>query len=216
MNKNIRLPADILKPEDLQRLRSDFPDQIERIAVKFRGLAALDTHRQVFGAYRHDYRLGPPCTEDELRSWEAATGLRLPPDYRRFLAEVGNGGAGPEYGWAELPSVGAVYLEELQRPNLLPAIAWPDWVAWEAAAGALPAGAEPLDGTIEVGYHGCEIFSHLVVHGTTTGQVWVDNTGAALGPVGTFPDWYEWWLDQGLTGANWQSRDAVERQRERR
>lgn len=216
MNKNIRLPADILKPQDLQRLLCDFPDQIERIAVKFRGLAALDRHRQVFGAYHHDYQLGPPCTEGELRSWEAATGLRLPPNYRRFLTEVGNGGAGPDYGWAELSPVGTTHPPSLQRPNSLPALTPPDWLTWEAAEQALPDGSEPLDGTIPVGYHGCEIFSHLVVHGTTAGQVWVDNTGAALGPVGTFPDWYEQWLDRGLTGAYWKSREDVERQRERR
>ena len=215
MNKTIPLPADILTPHDLAQLGREFPDQIQRLAEKFQRLAALDRHRQVFGAHHHDYRLGPPCPEDELRSWEVATGLRLPPDYRRFLAEVGNGGAGPYYGWAELSTVGADNLEELQRPNLLPAIAWPEWLEWEAAAGALPAGAEPLDGTIEVAGHGCMIFSHLVVHGTTAGQVWVDNTGAALGPVGTFTDWYEWWLDQGLTGANWQSRTGDERQCER-
>jgi len=61
-------------------------------------LRAADTSFRVFGSKQHRYRLGQTLSESELAAFESANRIRLPDDYRWFLAAVGNGGAGPFYG----------------------------------------------------------------------------------------------------------------------
>ncbi|MFY1691043.1 SMI1/KNR4 family protein [Plantactinospora sp. WMMB782] len=53
---------------------------------------------RVFGADGHGFRLEPPLDPSELAQLEEQLGVQLPGDYRRFLLEVGRGGAGPFYG----------------------------------------------------------------------------------------------------------------------
>lgn len=61
-------------------------------------LGALQASHQVFGARGHHWVLEDPLGEDELAELEAQIGVRLPSEYRAFLATVGAGGAGPSYG----------------------------------------------------------------------------------------------------------------------
>ena len=61
-------------------------------------LARRDRELMHFGASRHRYRFNPPLAEREVTAFEQRHGIRLPQDYRGFLIEVGNGGAGPHYG----------------------------------------------------------------------------------------------------------------------
>jgi len=56
----------------------------------------------VFGAGEHEFKLNPPRSEAEVTAFEAKHGIRLPGDYRQFIAEIGNGGAGPYYGVSQL------------------------------------------------------------------------------------------------------------------
>lgn len=199
------LPRDVLTPAELTRYQIEFPDRIQRIAAKLERLEDLDRHRQVFGAWSHEYRLAPPCPATRLAAWEARVGVTLPCVYRRFLAEIGDGGAGPCYGIAGLVDVDEHQLERLRRPSMLP----PNCTEgddWEKVEAALPAGSRATDGTMVVGYSGCLIFACLVVHGRNPGAVWVDNTGDWLGPWGAFGDWYEGWLDDSLQGKYWLTR----------
>jgi hypothetical protein len=57
-----------------------------------------DPARRVFGADTHQYRLHPPLSVFTIRAFESKCGTVLPADYRYFITEVGNGGAGPYYG----------------------------------------------------------------------------------------------------------------------
>ncbi len=57
----------------------------------------MDARRDVLGADRHDYVLGAPVAEEVVARFEAVHGA-LPPSYRRFIREVGDGGAGPGVG----------------------------------------------------------------------------------------------------------------------
>lgn len=57
-----------------------------------------DPRRQLFGAEVHQYRLYPPVPQCQIDAFEAKYSVTLPSDYRYFITEVGNGGAGPYYG----------------------------------------------------------------------------------------------------------------------
>jgi hypothetical protein len=46
----------------------------------------------------HRDQLNPPLSEAEVRTFEVQHRIVLPPDYREFLLQLGNGGAGPAYG----------------------------------------------------------------------------------------------------------------------
>jgi len=59
---------------------------------------AIDTQYELFGAKRHCYQLNPPVAAAFVRETEARYGFTLPEDYFRFITEVGDGGAGPDYG----------------------------------------------------------------------------------------------------------------------
>jgi tetratricopeptide (TPR) repeat protein len=61
-------------------------------------LAVIDPERTAFGSRGHDYALNARAREAEVEAFETKWGRRLPEDYRRFLIELGNGGAGPGYG----------------------------------------------------------------------------------------------------------------------
>jgi hypothetical protein len=85
------------------------PPWVDRIRRKLADLKAADPEFRCFGAYMHQYRLGPTLSEDKLRNAEAYYGVKLPSDIRTFLAFIGNGGAGPGYG-----------LERFGTPRMLP------------------------------------------------------------------------------------------------
>ena len=67
-----------------------------RIHESLRRLRLAGSHDS--GAEGHDFSLNPPLTDVEVGTFEHLYGVRLQSDYRFFLTEVGNGGAGPGYG----------------------------------------------------------------------------------------------------------------------
>ena len=71
---------------------------VPKIVEAVRFLREHDHRLSVFGANGHEYAFRPVAKEAELIEFERQHSLRLPDDYRRFLIEVGNGGAGPFYG----------------------------------------------------------------------------------------------------------------------
>ncbi|HSQ57589.1 MAG TPA: SMI1/KNR4 family protein, partial [Gemmata sp.] len=87
----------------------DEPDDLGELLARLR---AADRVFRVFGSDHHRYQLGAVLSEAELRNFESAHQIKLPADYRRFLATVGNGGAGPYYGLEPLGTFG----RDLSRP----------------------------------------------------------------------------------------------------
>ena len=57
-----------------------------------------DMNFPLFGSNLHAHLFRPPLPERELDAWEELMELRLPADYRTYLTQLGNGGAGPAYG----------------------------------------------------------------------------------------------------------------------
>jgi hypothetical protein len=76
------------------------PEVLDRPTV-LRLLGELDRRdprRRVFGAAAHQYKLNLPLPVSVIEEFEQRHGVSLPEDYRRFVTEIGNGGAGPYYG----------------------------------------------------------------------------------------------------------------------
>lgn len=158
-------------------------------------------------------------SEPDLSAFESCHRVRLPTDYRYFLARVGNGGAGPFYGLEPLGTFGY----DLSKPFPLTQ-ATERFVSEE---GYCP-------GALELCHQGCGIFSYLVVNGPAYGTIW--DGREEFYPTGpTFADWYRRWAERALrtlanenlvsglrigmskadvlaeVGGDWQERQALHR-----
>lgn len=70
----------------------------ETVIKRLQYLKSIDPHFQIFGATAHQYKLNPPLELSQVIAFETHWKCSLPTDYRYFLTEIGNGGAGPYYG----------------------------------------------------------------------------------------------------------------------
>jgi len=144
-------------------------EEVPRSAVAWRGWRA------------HGGTLASPMSEIALARLEKATGP-LPGDYRRFLLEVAQSGAGPGYG--------------LLAPTARLAAGTFDWQDGEEPEGP-PAGVLPL------AHAGCAVMWLLVLRGPHAGEVWVDaggSDGLARRVAGSFDAWYRGWVDAAVRG----------------
>ncbi len=71
---------------------------VERARSGLETLRALDANLTVFGAKTHRYELLRTVPARVVEEIEREHGFRFPDDYRRFVMELGGGGAGPSYG----------------------------------------------------------------------------------------------------------------------
>jgi hypothetical protein len=142
--------------------------------------SARDPERQRFGAEEHNYEVGPALSDEAIAALEEAHGITLPSDYRRFLRDVGDGGAGPGYGlfsleeafemtpsgcWSE-PFVAATSLDEAWSSELLP-------------------GQHP--GILQISDDGCDYCVALILTGPERGTVWFTDGRAWLPITSHFP-----------------------------
>ncbi len=79
---------------DLPRM-SPFATELIRLVNRAR---ELDTEYRQFGAEQHRYEFNPVIPLSKVRDFEKRHQIRLPQGYVDFLTQVGNGGAGPDYG----------------------------------------------------------------------------------------------------------------------
>ncbi len=119
---------------------------IAEIQTKLDRLRHLDRQFAVFGSATHKYHLNPCLSESELQQFEADYGVKLPEDYRDFLKQIGNGGAGPDYCFLPLQGERDVSRPFLGRETLMRQQIELNW---------------QTDREILIQYHGDELSSSL-------------------------------------------------------
>ncbi len=170
-----------------------------------------------FFGWSHRYKMEAPIDEAELAEFESRYGINLPKDYRAFLTELGNGGAGPYYGIYPLAE-----LEEDQVPlEVLNALKKPFRLSgpWNGGRDVpQPAndryspdasyyGDDIMQGALPIATQGCALDYWMVVTGDNPGEIWLDSRtdGEGIAPVTTaqglrltFGPWYMLWLCEAV------------------
>jgi hypothetical protein len=164
-----------------------------------------------FGANSHRFLLNKPLTEAVVYDFELRHSVRLPEDYRTFLTEIGNGGAGPFYGVFPLGMKDTGFEfepwhEEGEFVGVL-SKSFPFETEWNDLSGKPPDDLEDLDsaryesmrdefekyywgssfmnGAIPICHEGCALRIWLVVTGPQAGRLWHDGRAdyAGLTPL---------------------------------
>ena len=84
------------------------------VRKQLKRLRELDRSFRIFGSAEHRYELRPKLGRRCIKAIETKYDIELPNDYRDFLSEVGNGGAGPEYGLLPITEIEKYKLGSLQ------------------------------------------------------------------------------------------------------
>jgi len=181
---------------------------------------------QLFGSNEHKYELNTCLPEQEILDFEKTNQIKLPSEYRHFIKNIGNGGAGPAYGvfklenWDfELDIENRNFLNEnfpyTEKWNLT----YPEnendenyteseeFQNWESEYF----NEKHIYGSIRICHFGCAIYYFLVVSGTEKGNIWIDDRANDEGiyPLTTetksrynFAEWYNQWIIESLEKLN--------------
>lgn len=161
----------------------------------------------VFGSAMHNYQLNPPIPVSTIEEFEVRNGITLPDDYRLFITQIGNGGAGPYYGlfpFGELEEgrswekkgdgVGDVsqpfaHVEAWnlpvtfwdQQPHIPPDLSLEEeeklWAAWDKIELDQYFNPMIMNGAIPICHLGWGLRQWLVVNGEQKGFIWDDFRG---------------------------------------
>jgi hypothetical protein len=153
-----------------------------------------------FGSAAHRYSLNQPLTESEVTAFESRHGVSLPEDYRGFLLEVGDGGAGPFNGIFRLDRSG---LSARDGEDLLPGFlagTFPHAGPWNELGDGSPAAegayCDPVQvrGSLNLCHQGCGYMVRLVLNGPQRGALWEDGRCSDMGITPFAPDFAAWYL----------------------
>jgi SMI1 / KNR4 family (SUKH-1) len=166
---------------------------------------------KVFGAEQHRFTLQPPLPESDAAAFEQRHDIRLPVDYRHFITQIGNGGAGPDYGLFPLGYTDAIgtqlkpwseddgFVGILSQPFPFDK-PWNDKSEepkfaleeneeeYEKQMDAFEAkywSSSLMNGAFPICHRGCALRLWLVVTGKESGNVWFDGRAdySGLSPV---------------------------------
>jgi len=175
---------------------------ISEIPEKLENLKKIDPEYKAFGAGSFKYEVLPALTEAQVQALESQYGVQLPDEYRRFLLEVGAGGAGPSYGlfpvveedgrWAwqgdgasltgdltvDFPHTEAWGMEDSPIWDSYPEDEEDDfddlYDAWYEDFVEAYWDEKWTTGAICICHHGCASRAWLVVSGPERGKIWED------------------------------------------
>jgi len=161
---------------------------------------------RAYGVEWHRFKLDAPSPEALVAEFEERHEVALPPAYRLFVTELGDGGAGPGTGLPRLDTScdAPCRAGHLARPSpYLPGPRYPN--DWEERYEEAPGPDRVfLPGTLTVASHGCSLVTQLVVTGPARGRLFNVDAGASPGPYvvedADFLAWYERWLDEAIAG----------------
>lgn len=166
---------------------SSLAADIAELGVLTRQLAQADRSFLVFGSKHHRYQFHSPLPETEIAAYEARHGIQIPADYRCFLATLGNGGPGPDYGLLRLQDEP----RDLSQP-------FPGIDSYELPEDPLE-DDELLPGILCICHQGCEHYYYLVVNGPAYGAVFSGTAERAFWHCNaSFAEWYRHWAEQKL------------------
>ncbi|GAA2170339.1 hypothetical protein [Actinomadura napierensis] len=180
--------------------------RVRRIADKLVAVRSMPAASKAFGAEAHRFKLEPPLPEAMVAEFEERHEVALPKEFRLFVIELGNGGAGPGYGLRRLTVSCCAHRRSghLTRPS--PYRPGPRYLDdWEQRYES-PPGPDRifLPGTVEIAGHGCSLVTHLVVTGPARGRLINLDCEGPIGPYvledADFLAWYERWLDEAMAG----------------
>lgn len=158
----------------------------------------------VYGSKQHRFKLNSTLTEAQITNIERYHNIILPPDYRRFLLEIGNGGMGPGY-YGLLPLLGHHYFD----PKYL-SVPFQYTDVWLYNSENVDLDNETdeefesrMNGAMPIADYGCSLECYLVITGAEAGNMWWDARGTTheIAPVVdsdgnhlNFLTWYDMWL----------------------
>ena len=206
-------------------------NQAERIKIKLNLAKNTDTFFEVFGADAHKYRLDPPIDIKEVETFEKGYNISLPDGYKIFLTQIGNGGnerksqvgnsgAGPNYGIYKLGHKYQFFMGNSAFPALEYLAKEPFFNSettkegWEKISENMPEGITDDEynktfervyaGILTVGACGCAGYMGIMLSGENAGRVVYTYDEIEYCPQfaeeTNFLDWYENWLDSIISG----------------
>lgn len=181
---------------------------LARIVEKLEALRRADTHFNVSGADEHEYRLNSPLSEHEVVAFEKQAGVSVPEEYRAFVLEIGNGGAGPQNGCHSLCEEGTRLLKQpfpISRAMANAAISARDYDTINIRLKSNDSDGMEA-GLLELSTGDYLDDTKIVFSGELRGTIWAwDPHNELLFPLCDrrreqlgFLAWYEEWLDEGL------------------
>ncbi|MDC0716653.1 SMI1/KNR4 family protein [Nannocystis bainbridge] len=173
--------------------RTDWERAVEKLQI----LRELDRGYTTFGARTHRYLLRPTATTRQLAAIEKKLGAKLPPGLHAFYLDVGDGGAGPDFGLfaaAELkgrrPATAYPGIEALRALGVRTEAQPPE----PTSANLSPS---RLTGIVTLLFSGCSLYSGVVCTGDVGRIVhWDDDR--IVETDDTLVAWYERWLDDEI------------------
>lgn len=138
-----------------------------------------DKDLEVFGASSHKYLLNPTTNIEKIREFEKKHNILLPEDYTYFLTQVGNGGAGPQYGLYPLEKLESK--NDFTNISKYPALINPDLdiATWNEIIKELDESDDDYDQiarkisaqALVIGTKGCTLDILLMIDGSEKGKI---------------------------------------------
>ena len=172
---------------------------VDELCSQLEKAETMDPERKRFGADQHQYQWNPPARREQIEQLEEKIGISLPAEYRKFLLDVGNGGAGPFYGLFSVEQI-QQWLQWKIEPEKTPALA-PDKTADDLDEND----CNWLRGCIPIGSQGDTYFTGLMVAGPDQGRVvYIDYEVSwfFFPNEPNFLSWYQRWLRELCCGYN--------------
>jgi len=162
-------------------------ERLEFIRVELNRLRELDPEcNATTSAFHHRYKLNPIASVELVEAFEQQHQITLPEEYRAFLLQLGNGGAGPDYGldslreWAPWGTLNQTFPHTQcwspYEQDPCPPVDLPQGRSFEGESWK-----RLWDGCLEIGGAGCDFKNLLVITGSERGNMWLSEMDNEIG-----------------------------------